>query len=116
MREMSITTKDARASGSLVMIEAATVASMPVEVRYKKQDDDSMGCALFTAGPTLVVEIDPELPSHLQVKTLIHELTHLYSNVLDAPLNERQTNVVENIIWLMMRENPDLLEAVRELQ
>lgn len=90
-------------------IRKLKVMGMPVSVVHVAQADGELGCC---TDKTMQIELDPCLTEALKIKVLVHELTHLYCTALGTEMDEAGVTLVENIIWLMLTENPRILEAV----
>jgi hypothetical protein len=90
-------------------IRKLKVMGMPVSVVSVAQADGELGCCV---DKTMQIELDPCLTDALRTKTLVHELAHLYCTALGTEMDEQGVTLVENIIWLMLTENPKVLEAI----
>lgn len=90
------------------------VMGMRVSVVEVHQAEGVLGCC---AEKCMQIELDPHITPELRMKTLIHELTHLYASALGFPSwGERTVTAVENIIWLMLNENPGIMKGIQELR
>lgn len=82
---------------------------MPIRVNYTMQRDGELGICIEKQG---LIEIEIDLPRELETKTLIHELVHLYGSALGKDLPENMVLMIENIIWMMMKENKNILQRL----
>jgi hypothetical protein len=95
-------------------VKKLKVMGMRVSVVEIHQPEDQLGCC---AEKMMQIELDPMLTPELRIKTLIHELTHLYASALGlSSWGERTVTAVENIMWMMLRENPGIMKDIQELR
>jgi hypothetical protein len=95
-------------------VKRLKVMGMRVSVVEVHQADGVLGSC---AEKMMQIELDPHLTPELRIKTLIHELTHLYSSALGFPSwGEKTVTAVENIIWLLLTENPGIMKEIQELR
>lgn len=91
-------------------VTKASVMFMPIRISYTDMDDSQYGCCDEGLG---LIEIDNNLSVELELKTLIHELVHLYgSSMMGKDLSESTVVMIESIIWMMVMENKQLTERL----
>jgi hypothetical protein len=61
-----------------------------------------------------VIRIDNSMPEDSKFGTLIHEIVHGIDYFMDMDLTEEQVTKLGNGFAMVLRDNPNLIELVRE--